>query len=169
MEDVRPVPGFSKYSVTRNGDVYRGAFRLRPVIRDGYATVVIRDNSGRARNGRIHVLVLEAYVGPRPPGYVGHHINHVRDDNRLENLQWVTQSENMRAAWEFHQRVAENKKKLDVELAAWLLSAGATRKEIQLVLGCAKSTLGTLFRGTHWQSAEFQAFRKEYERGVPSS
>ena len=39
-------------------------------------------------------LVLEAFVGPRPPGFQCDHINHIRDDNRMVNLRWVTISEN---------------------------------------------------------------------------
>lgn len=42
----------------------------------------------------VHVLVLEAFVGPRPDGHEPDHINFDRHDNRVENLRWVTVSEN---------------------------------------------------------------------------
>jgi hypothetical protein len=43
----------------------------------------------------VHRLVLEAFVGPPPaPGMHGAHLNGKQDDNRIENLAWVTQSEN---------------------------------------------------------------------------
>jgi len=43
----------------------------------------------------IHHLVLEAFVGPRPPGTECCHRNDIKTDNRLENLRWDTSSANM--------------------------------------------------------------------------
>jgi len=40
-------------------------------------------------------LVAEAFIGPRPPGEVVDHINGDRSDDRVENLRYVTLSENM--------------------------------------------------------------------------
>ena len=40
--------------------------------------------------------VLEAFIGPRPPGYQCDHINRIRDDDRMVNLRWVTCSDNNR-------------------------------------------------------------------------
>lgn len=45
---------------------------------------------------RVHVLVLTAFRGPRSPGQQGRHLNDVKSDNRLENLQWGSASENVR-------------------------------------------------------------------------
>ena len=38
---------------------------------------------------RVHVLVLEAFVGAKPPGKVARHLNGDVCDNRIENLAWV--------------------------------------------------------------------------------
>lgn len=34
-----------------------------------------------------HIIVYETFVGTIPKGYVVHHKNHIRTDNRLENLE----------------------------------------------------------------------------------
>ena len=47
-----------------------------------------------SKNRGVHLLVLEAFVGPRPEGLICCHINDVRHDNRLENLKWGTYKEN---------------------------------------------------------------------------
>jgi hypothetical protein len=42
----------------------------------------------------IHRIVLEAFVGPCPPGLQCRHLNGIKADNRLANLCWGTVSEN---------------------------------------------------------------------------
>jgi hypothetical protein len=42
----------------------------------------------------IHVLVCEAFHGPRPDGCHAAHSDGVKSNNRLENLRWATVSEN---------------------------------------------------------------------------
>lgn len=56
----------------------------------GYPTMKLPDR----RTYRVHVLVLEAFVGPCPPGMEGCHENDIGADNWLENLRWGTPSEN---------------------------------------------------------------------------
>ena len=55
----------------------------------GYVTVYIE-----GKTYKMHRLVLEAFVGPRPEGYECDHKNRNKLDNRLCNLHWVTRSEN---------------------------------------------------------------------------
>lgn len=86
-----PVPGYPKYEVSDEGEVRRTRDQrpLKPT-RDSYAQVGL----GRARKVRIHTLVLEAFVGPRPEGQECRHINGNKQDNRLSNLAWGTYLEN---------------------------------------------------------------------------
>lgn len=49
---------------------------------------------GRRLPERMHVLVLEAFVGPRPSGVDACHANDIPTDNRLVNLRWDVRSAN---------------------------------------------------------------------------
>ena len=46
----------------------------------------------------VHHLVLATFVAHRPHGMVCDHVNAVRNDNRPENLRWVTTRENVQHA-----------------------------------------------------------------------
>lgn len=72
---------------------------LKPVIasRTGYPRVSLR-RDGRDTVRAVHVLVAEAFIGPRPPGHEVRHINGVRTDPGAHNLIYGTRSENMRDA-----------------------------------------------------------------------
>jgi hypothetical protein len=49
---------------------------------------------GRHRKRVVHRIVLEAFLGPMPPGFLCRHLNGVKTDNRLENLAYGTHKSN---------------------------------------------------------------------------
>ena len=61
--------------------------------RRGYALVKLNIGVDRTRL-LVHILVLEAFRGPRPPGTQTRHLNGISNDNRLVNLAWGTPKEN---------------------------------------------------------------------------
>lgn len=64
-------------------------------VTGGYLAVTLQ-RKGRSRETRpVHRLVLTAFVGGPEPGQVCRHLNGVPADNRLENLCWGTQRENV--------------------------------------------------------------------------
>lgn len=64
---------------------------LKPIVhkKTGHLSVDL----GRKRR-RIHILVLEAFVGPRPEGMLGLHRDDDKSNNAVENLYWGTYSDN---------------------------------------------------------------------------
>lgn len=108
-EEWRPVLGLEGlYEVSDLGRVRsfydrRGGVlhaRAEPLVlrqtvaRRDYRTVGV---GGRTRS--VHALVLEAFVGPRPTGMQGAHLNGRPSDNRRANLMWATPAENTRHKW----------------------------------------------------------------------
>jgi hypothetical protein len=107
-ENWRAIAGYAGYQVSDQGRVrsldrvitrltkrgpvparMKGRIRKPSSAGNGYCIVTL----GRARP-YIHSLVLEAFVGPRPPGHQAAHGNGDRRDNRVENLRWATRDEN---------------------------------------------------------------------------
>lgn len=57
--------------------------------KDGYKEYQLRDKFGNRKYKRGHRLVGYAFLGePLMKDYVINHKNGVKDDNRLENLEW---------------------------------------------------------------------------------
>lgn len=96
----KDIPGFEGlYQVSDRGEVLslRLGSTLKPMLCGAkgkqYPTVVLCKGEVR-KTKRVHHLVLEVFVGPRPAGCVACH----RDDNKLNNdvnnLYWGTWSDN---------------------------------------------------------------------------
>lgn len=92
MEIWRVIPSYPQYEVSNFGRVRELTGRLlKPVPnKKGYIRACMNGVAPQ-----VHWLVLEAFVGPRPAGAMGRHLNDIPGDNRLENLAWGTQTENM--------------------------------------------------------------------------
>lgn len=60
----------------------------------GYQSVGLYDGRGAERRCLVHRMVAEAFLGP-VEGRVVNHKNRKRDDNRAENLEIVSQHENL--------------------------------------------------------------------------
>lgn len=94
----RHIPGFSRYEVSDDGRVRCGSRMLSLNHRDagGYVDLMLLDDAGVRRKRKLHNLVLEAFVGPRPsPRHHGAHApDNTRTNNRLSNLTWKLPEEN---------------------------------------------------------------------------
>lgn len=114
MEEIWKKISFSdKYEISNMGrlrtnfDRYRHKFTNEYTIIEGtinnfgYKRIVLRDK-GKTKNASFHRLVLETFNPIENMDKLQvNHKNWKRDDNRLENLEWVTPKENMNKLSEF--------------------------------------------------------------------
>ena len=97
---MRELP--SDYFVSNKGRVMRispskgatpGKMRSQVINWHGYYTVMFKMD-GKPTLRLVHRLVADAFLGPIPEGLQVNHKNGVKTDNRLENLEIVTNGEN---------------------------------------------------------------------------
>lgn len=72
----------------------RGRILKQILSTTGYPQVTLSKESV-ARPKKVHLLVMAAFVGPRPEGLEIRHLSGIKTDNRVINLQYGTHSENM--------------------------------------------------------------------------
>ena len=101
-----PIPGYEdEYEASDQGRIrsvdrvvqfsdgrrrhYRGQILKPRLTKYGYPVVGLRQ-----RAHHVHRLVLETFVGPRPPDMQCRHLDDVKTNNKLANLVWGTVREN---------------------------------------------------------------------------
>lgn len=116
---------------------------LKPRIKvHGYPFVKVH-NKWR----RLHILIAEAFHGPRPSNLETMHLNSNKLDSRPENLRYGTKSENARMA------VAIGRKgQVMRDKSAEIETATGTYREIAKRLGVSKTTVVRVKNKSHWTS-----------------
>jgi len=169
-----PIPGFLGYHIDRTGRVWsahrkgripRGAcsrwldrrdWTLRQPWRDpeGYLHhTLVRETAGSRQRIALHILVATTFLGPRPEGLVVAHLDGDKSNNRLENLAYVTQRENIEHKRDHGTMHCGDRSHLsrltDHQCSRMLdcLGAGFSRREVAGAFGATVSHVAALKTG----------------------
>lgn len=102
-KEIKQIEGFSNYCVCANGKVFAYDYKrtgvikeLKPVLDQKGYTRVFLCNNGKVFSKRVHRLVASAFIpNPKNKPQINHK-NGNKEDNSVENLEWVTNSENQK-------------------------------------------------------------------------
>ena len=131
---------------------------LKPQIslRGGYLTVgLINKETHKIKS--IHSLVLLAFIGPRPQHHDSNHLNGIRTDNRLCNLEYCTRSAN-----ELHKRrillsgvgsqyISAKLHESDIPNIRAMRKNGATHQAIANRFNVSRRLIGGIIKRTRWR------------------
>lgn len=171
MEVWKSVKGWeSNYQVSNHGRlkiVNRGYYKdgsIKPdkimkqtLNSNGYIKVMF-ENNGSQKCLRVHRLICEAFIpNPENKTYVNH-INGIKHDNRIENLEWCTSTENQLHAIKTGLKevyVGENApnsklKNDDIPIIFKLREDGYTLKEIGKRFNVSHNTVSLICRCKMW-------------------
>lgn len=168
-EEWRPILGYEGiYEVSDHGRVRsldridaNGHFRRRKVLKacanaHGYFVVgLCRD--GVAREGKVHILVLQTFVSERPAGHDACHYDGDQSNNSLPNLRWDTAKNNI-ADRSRHGRtsigsavVQSRLIESDVPRIREAHLFGAARMDLAAVYGVHVDTIGKVINRRNWR------------------
>jgi hypothetical protein len=100
MENYKVIKDFPNYAISRDGEVLNLKFntKFKPCKNQEYIRVKLSKDLSY-KNFDIHRLVAEAYIDNVNNYPQVNHINGIKHDNRVENLEWCTASQNANHAF----------------------------------------------------------------------
>lgn len=167
----KPIPGFAGiYEISETGEIVRIATHgqqpkaIRRIVRsykkNGYLAITIQFHQKRERL-YVHRLMYETFRSPIPSGLEINHRDGNRENNRLDNLELVTRSDNMlhcfRELNPSLNRVRgtqHHKAKLtphDVKNIVKLSRTGTSQREIAQMYGVSKNAIRLILKGKNWK------------------
>ena len=104
IEEIwKPIPNFTRYEASSFGNLrslnYKNSGKtiiLKPTISsDGYIKTMLLNDLGKYSSWTVHKFVALSFMGVIPENHEINHIDGNKLNNRLDNLEYVTRSENL--------------------------------------------------------------------------
>lgn len=140
-----------------NRGLNRGALVLKQRGVNGYKVVALRGlNHAALRSRLVHLLVAEAFLGPKPDGRQVNHKDCNKGNNASFNLEYVTPCENMHHA-RLNGRLALGSRNGSARLSDAAIRTickerrdGRTHQELAERFHVARSTISRVLSGESW-------------------
>lgn len=157
MEEWKDIyKGYQVSNLGRVKSLKRKEEKIMKLKKDslGYVRVHLRVNNSDVM-ASVHRLVAKAFIPNNDGKEEVNHINGIKTDNRVENLEWSTKTENIVHAYKTKLR-GNSKEVYCVELDKKFYSARNAGKELNLkhthIIDCCRGKQKTT-GGYHWKYA----------------
>jgi hypothetical protein len=170
MEIWKDIPEYEGlYKVSNLGNVRSlprattkgGLLKQQVNSRNGYCYVCLSCN-GKIALKRVHILVAEAFFGVRKNGVQVNHLDGDKTNNNIANLEYCTQSENMKHAYATGLQKPRGLAVIDLDTMNIFVSATEAGRSVSSTKGCGEM-VARVCRGerSHYKNHRF-AFYDDY-------
>lgn len=104
MLQWKRIPNYSLYEASTNGEIktfnWKGCGReaiIKPAKDgSGYLRTMLKRDDGKMHTIKVHRIIAATFIDNPLNKAEVNHINGIKTDNRVENLEWVTKEENIK-------------------------------------------------------------------------
>lgn len=152
MEIWKKITGFEKYEISNLGRIrrkYLKGYKFRkPVSQYGYLCITFSVGYN-FKKFQIHRLVANEFLNNSENKPCVNHINGNKSDNRVENLEWCTYSENEKHSYSILGKVTNGicRRKIplkDIQIIKDLYKSNVSQYEIARKYNVSQSTIQLL-------------------------
>lgn len=169
LEIWKSIPKYPKYQVSNFGNIKSDYGVLKKIYdKDKYHLINLYNENG-IKTFRVHRLVAYAFITNLDKKPFINHKDGDKSNNHIDNLEWVTQSENEKHAWREgfknqsgehnHRHKLVEKDILDI-FKLWYIDKLKT-KDICVKFNIAQQTLSKIISRNAWKHV---VIPKEYQR-----
>lgn len=170
--ELRESKRYKGYFSDKEGNIYsnrRGKLVLKTLRKDkdGYLiTSVIDDTKGFETTARAHRIVVDCWIDNPEDKPVVNHINNTKDDNRVDNLEWATISENTAHAYKGGWVTNPHSTSVSLYIRDKLICVYPTFKQCAQSLNIGRDYIRILIK-TNRKLCDFMEFRLEGKEETP--
>jgi len=145
ISNLGNVKSMPRVCVRNNGRTYTNSkeYILCQNLKHGWYYQVKLSNAGRYKTKLVHRLIAEAFI-PNPFNKPDiNHINCIKNDNRIENLEWCTHTENMRHSAKLNKKIVE-------EILLLNKSSNISRLDLSKMFCVSRNTIRRVITKESW-------------------